>query len=239
MIPITEVVNPADVQAMAGHAEQDAVSFVAAHQIAVVDVRTLEAAVRLRELIGEKKKTITEKLAKPKAWAYGLHRWMCDLERTALAPLDTLDKFEAQEIRAFKVAEDRRRDEEARALAADQKRVDEARAAMEAAALEAAGEPAMAAAVIEQAIAAPPPVVAVPDATRGLAKFVRRYKWKFAGGPENIADTPPAIVARTLAIIPRDFCCVDDIKLNGYCRAMKGTATVPGIEFFHVDDPVR
>jgi hypothetical protein len=54
-----------------------------------------------------------------------------------------------------------------------------------------------------------------------------------------VTTTPPALVARTLAIIPRDFCCVDDVKLGAYARAMKGSGTVPGIEFYHVDDPVR
>jgi len=93
--------------------------------------------------------------------------------------------------------------------------------------------------VLEEAISAPPPVVALRDETRGIAKFVRRYRWRYAGGPEAVEQTPPALVARTLAIIPRDFCCVDEVKLGAYTRAMKGSASVPGIEFFHVDDPVR
>jgi hypothetical protein len=239
MIPITDVVQPADVQALATRAEADAVSFVGAHQVDVVDLATLEDAVRIRADIGARKKVISDQLAKPKAWAHGLHRWFCDLEKAALAPLDRLDAYEAQQIRAFKVAEDRRRDDEARRLAADQRRVDEARAAVEAAQLETAGESAMAAAVLDDAISAPPPVVAVPDATRGIAKFVRRWRWKYAGGPEDVAATPPALIARTMAIIPRDFLTVDEIKVGAYARGMKNSATVPGLDFYAVDDPVR
>lgn len=239
MIPITEVLHPADVQATAGHAEQDALAFVDAHQITVIDLPSLEQAVHVRSLIGTKKKTITEQLAKPKAWAFGLHRWFCELEHAALAPLERLDGYLAQQIRAFKVAQDRERQAREREQADQERRDADTRATHEAAQLEAVGEVAMAAAVIEQAIRAPTPVVVLPDVTKGVAKFVRRFHWKFAGGPERLADTPPALVARTLAIIPRDFLAIDTIKLGTYARAMKGTAQVPGIDFFHTDDPVR
>jgi len=239
MNPVIDNVQPADVQALAARAERDALDFVDAHRVDVTDLATLAHAVSIRATIGEKRKTITDQLAKPKSWAHGLHRWFCDLEKSALAPLDRLDAYEAQQIRAFKSAEDRRRDDEARALADQQRRVDEAHAAAEAATLEAAGESAMAAAVLDAAISAPPPVVALPDATRGIAKFVRRWRWKFAGGPVELKQTPPALVARTMQIIPRDFLCVDEIKLNAFCRAMKSSGSVPGIDFYHVDDPVR
>jgi len=239
MMPITEVVQPADVQAIAGHAEQDAISFVEAHKIDVTDVPSLERAVSVRDVIGAKQKEIVAKLAKPKKWAHGLHAWFCELERTALAPLNKLDAYEAQQIRAFKQQQDRERQQREREEADRQRRDRETRAAAEAAALERDGETAMAAAVVQEAISAPTPVVTLPDVTRGVAKFVRRYKWKYAGGPEYVATTPPDVVARTLRLIPREFTCVDEIKMGAYARSMKGTGVVPGIEFFHSDDPVR
>ena len=239
MIPIAEVVQPADVQQLADSEKRDAITFVEQNQIAVVDLVTLEHAVQLRARIGEKQKAISEKLAKPKAWAYGLHRWFCELEKTALHPLDTLDKYEAQQIRVFKQQQDRERQQRERELADEQRREREARAATEAAQLESAGEVEMAAAVMQEAISAPAPVVSLRDETRGIAKFIRRWKWKFAGGPEDVATTPPELIARTMKLIPRDFLCVDDVKLGAYARSMKGSSSVAGIDFYHVDDPVR
>ena len=62
----------------------------------------------------------------------------------------------------------------------------------------------LAEAVLAEAIDAPPTVVSLPDATKTVAglKFRRRWLWRYAGGPKNVTDTPQAVVARTMAIIP-------------------------------------
>lgn len=239
MNPITEVLHPSDVQALADTAKRDALAFVADHQIAVVNLATLDQAVQLRAQIGEKQHAISEQLAKPKAWAFGLHRWFCALEKTALTPLDVLDAYEAQQIRDFKQALDRERDARAREMAELERHARDTRAAAEAAQLERAGEASLAAAVLEDAIAAPPPIVALPDETKGIAKFIRRWRWRYAGGPVDVAQTSAAIIARTMKLIPREFLCVNEVKLGAYARSMKGSGVVPGIDFYSVDDPVR
>jgi hypothetical protein len=236
---VMEMISPADVQASAEAAQKEALTFVDVNKVAVTDVVSLERAVLVRTAIGEKMKAIQETLAPPKSWAYKLHRWFCDLESAATAPYEHLDTYERAQISDFKQAQDRIREARERELADERRRADEARAAAEAAALERSGEHEMAAAVMEEAIAAPQPVVALPDVTRGVASFTRRWTWRYAGGPKDVKQTPPQILARTMALIPREFLCVDEAKIGTYARSMKGSGKIPGIEIYYVDDPRR
>ena len=99
----------------------------------------------------------------------------------------------------------------------------------------------MAAAVMDEAIAAPMPIAVLPDVTRQVEglKFTRRWLWRYAGGPKEIEKTPAAIVTRAMELTPREFLRHDDKKIGAYVRAMKGTGKIPGIEIYYVDDPVR
>ena len=99
----------------------------------------------------------------------------------------------------------------------------------------------MAAAVLAEAIAAPAPVVVLPDATKAVdgLKFVRRWLWRYAGGPADLKQTPPAVLARTMQLIPREYLCVDEKKVGAIARSSKGTIKIPGIEIYFVDEPVR
>jgi len=234
-------ISPDVVAREADEAKRLALAFVDANKVAVVDDASLERAAAIRTAIGEKVKGIEAQLSKPKAWAYGLHKWFCGLETAAASPYLQLDAYERDQIREWKAEQDRVREARERELADQQRREQEIRASTEAAAHERAGDHQMAAAVLEEAIAAPAPVVCLPDTTKGVAglSFTRRYLWRYSGGPKVLKDTPPAIVARAMAITPREFLCHDEKKISAYAKAMKGTAKIPGIEFYHVDDPTR
>ena len=227
---VPELIAPADVAQIAAEAERDAVSFVALNKVDVVDLGTLEHAVVIRTQIAEMKASVVDKLKKPKAWAYGLHRWFCDLENGASKPLDDLDTYERQQISAFKADQDRVRADRERELAEQRRREEQDRAAATAAAWEANGHREMAAAVLAEALEAPPTVVVLPDATRHVEglKFRRDYKWRFTTSE-----------ARALELVPRSFLAVDEKKLTAYAKAMKGAGTVPGIVFYHEDVPIR
>jgi hypothetical protein len=220
---VPDMISPADVQATADAARTQALAFVEAHKIAVVDLGTLERAAAVRSAIGEKSKAIVAQLAKPKAWAFGLHKWFCGLEAAALAPYELLDAYEREQIRSFHDAQTRARQQREREIAEQRRREDEARAAAEAAALEQAGEHDLAAAVMEEAIAAPLPVVVLVDEVKAVQKFRRSWKWRL----------------KDEALVPRDFLIVDTIKLNKYATAMRESAKVPGVEFYPVDEPIR
>jgi hypothetical protein len=211
------------VQATADAARTQALAFVDANKIAVVDLGTLERAAAVRTAIGEKTKAIVAQLAKPKSWAFGLHKWFCGLEAAALAPYEFLDAYEREQIRVFHDAQSRARQQRERELAEQRRREDEARAAAEAAALERAGEHDLADAVMEEAIAAPLPVVVLADDVTAIQKFRRSWKWRLVK-PE---------------LVPREFLIVDTVRLNKYATAMRESAQVPGVEFYPVDEPIR
>lgn len=220
----TDTVQPADVQTIAMEARQAALRFVTEARVAVVDEASLQRAGAVRKIIGERQKSILEKLAKPKAWAYGLHKWFCELEAAALAPFIELDKYEVDQIRRFNVELERRRREQERALAEQQQREREAAAIAEAALLERAGQPELAVAVVVEAIATPPPVVSLPDVARALGIATRkRWTWRLVD------------VNR----VPREFFKLDEQKIGQYVRSMKESGAIAGIEIYSVDDPIR
>lgn len=226
-----EMLSPADVQELAESSKRDAFAFVQAHKIEVIDVASCQDAANLRKVLGEKIKTVETRLAPAKSWAHKLHAWFCDLERDAIGPLRQLDAFEQSSISEFNAAQRRVREAEERRIAEAQQREAQDRAAAEAAHFESAGQHEMAEAVVAEAIAAPAPVVVLPTLAQQVTglKFRRTWKWRFSGNNE----------ARAMTLIPREYLCVDEKRLNKYATAMREAAKVPGIEFFYEDVPVR
>lgn len=220
---VTEMISPADVQQEANDATRDALAFVQANRIQVVDIDTLALASAVRRAIGERQKVITAKLAKPKSWAHGLHQWFCTLEKAALAPLTALDTYERDQITRFNDAQSRLREEQERVIAEERHRAEQARAATEAAALERAGEHELAAAVVEEAIAAPVPVVHLENDVKAIQSFRRTWHYEVTNE----------------ALVPRAYCTPDLKRLQGLATSMKGTHAVPGVRFFYTDDPIR
>lgn len=219
----TDMISPADVQEQVNVTTREVLQFVEANRVIVQDLDSLARAREVRAAVGEKQKAITAQLAKPKAWAHGLHQWFCSLERAALAPLQILDGFERGQITAFHDEETRRREVREREIAEARREAEQARATTEAAALERVGEHALAAAVVAEAIAAPVPVVVLPDTVKAVQSFRRRWCYE-------VTDE---------SLVPREFCVVDTVKLGRYATAMKTSAAVPGVRFFYVDDPIR
>jgi hypothetical protein len=166
-----------------------------------------------------------------KRMAHQLHAALCTREKTILAPLRTLDDEKRQAMAAYKLQQDRERRRQEQELAAAQQREREAQTLHEAAQLEHQGEHAMAAAVVAEAIAAPPPVVVLADATKTISdlKFRTTWKWRYVGGDK----------ARALALLPREYLTPDESKISAHATSMKGSASIPGIEFFSEELPVR
>jgi len=240
--PTLDVSNPDSAKRVGLELATDAQSFAA--RLADCTIRTvqdLEQAVLDRQAIGEFRARVVAYFKPTKALAYQLHRNLCSNESDILTPLEALDRQKAAAIATFKASQDRVRQEAERAEQLRRQQELQTAAAHEAAALEASGEHELAAVVIEDAIAAPPPVVALPDTTRAVAglKFVRRWKWKFAGGPPNVDQTPPEILARCMNQIPLEFLMLDTVKVGAYVRSMKSSGAIPGITIYHVDEPVR
>ena len=172
-----------------------------------------------------------------KALAHQLHAKICAREKEILEPLRTLDREQSNAIREYNALEDRRRRQREAELAEQQRRDLEAQAARDAAAYERTGDHELAAAVIAEAIAAPAPVVVLPDEVREVVSFTRRWHWKYSGGPADVSKTPPEIVRRTLAVIPDEFKTIDEKKIGQFARSMKSSGRIPGIDIYPTDDP--
>jgi len=163
-----------------------------------------------------------------KDFAFRLHRMICDREAEVLRPLVAF-QTDGKNNR-FRLEQDdaRRRREEEQRLAEAARRDEQDRLQREAEAMQARGETAVAEQIMEQAIHAPAPVFAIPSAlpqTRGVSTR-ENWKWRPIGG-----DTPAAR-ARALQLIPRDYLELSELKLNAYARAHKGSARLPGLEFY-------
>jgi hypothetical protein len=207
--------------------------------LAITDRASLEQVTEDRATVYALIKRAEEFFKPLKALAHQLHANLCARETEILAPLRAVDREQADAIRMFHAAEERARRAREAELAEAQRVEDEARAAAAAAEYERSGEHATAAAVLAEAIAAPPPVVVLPDPNRDLVSFTRRWKWKYAGGPADVTKTPPEIMRRTLAIVPEEFKTLDEKKVGAFARSMKSSGRIPGIEIYPVDEPNR
>ena len=205
----------------------------------VTDAPALAQAVADRQQIAEAALRVTGYFQPMKAAAHQLHTMICARERELLDPLRALDREKADAIRAYHDAEpiERRRLERDAAEAARRQR--EAEAVAEAVALETAGDADLAAAIVADAISQPAPVVALPDPTKGVVTFTRRWHWKYAGGPMDIGQTPPDIRRRAIAKLPPEFLTADEKKIGAYVRSMKGSGAIAGIDIYYTDDPNR
>jgi hypothetical protein len=209
--------------------------------VVITNKATLEQAVIDRQSITAAVRNVKDFFEPLKRMAHELHATICRRERAILAPLETLDENCVTAIRDYNTASARAREAAERELAEQQRLDEQARATAEAAALETAGQPELAASVIAEAIERPFPVVALPDETKqveGLS-FRRSWHWRFSGGPNDVKHTPPAVLARSMTIIPREFLTLDTAKVGQYARAMKSAGKIPGIEIYHSDDPIR
>ena len=167
-----------------------------------------EQVVMDRQQLGEAQKRVEEFFAPFKKMAYDLWKALCAREAAILYPIKTLDLTKKQAIVTWTAAQNRLREAEERRLADEQRKADDARAIAEAAALAQAGDHELAAAVMEEQIAAPQPIVTLPTVKQQVAglKTVRRWYWRYSGGPKALKDTPPALLARALKLIPATTC---------------------------------
>lgn len=199
--------------------------------IQIVDVAGLQDATNARTHIGETLAKIDAFFDPVVSMAFKLHRALTSRRNTVRDPWERLDTLYANGMSRFKAEQDRIRREEEQRQAEIRRQEEEQRMAAEAALLESAGEHALAASTIEQAIAAPAPIVVLPDVTKAVEglKFRRVWKWRYRNNDR----------ARALQLVPREYLCVDEKKVGAYVRSMEDTAKIPGIEVYYEDVPVR
>jgi hypothetical protein len=191
----------------------------------VATVADCQQAVNDRQEVATRIAKVRAFFAPMKTAAHALHKAICARENAVVGPFEQVDAGLRKGIQAFTQAEQQRIRAEEQRLAEERRREDQARVLAEAAALEQAGESAMAEAVVEQAIAAPVTTVVLPTVKSQVVGLKTRTEYGFRITNEKL--------------IPREYMTVDEKKIGAVARAMKCTTTVPGIEFYSSEVPVR
>lgn len=172
-----------------------------------------------------------------KDFAYRLHAMICARERDVLRPIVDFEAAAKSNRLALEREDERRRRAEADRLAEEARRLEQERLAAEARALEDRGEQALAAQVLEQAAATPPPVITIAStlpATVGIASR-DRWTWQPIGGdtPANRARSVDVVAAWCLRMNrhPSEFLALDEKKLGAFARAHGASQRIPSIDF--------
>ncbi len=150
--------------------------------------------------------------------AHAAHKALVKEKADAEAPLTEAEGIIKRTLVAWTAEQERLRLEEQRRLEAiARQREEEARLA-EALAAEAAGDTDEAAALMEEAVTVQAPAVILPPASPKVAGISYREVWKF-----RIVDA---------AKVPREYLTIDETKIGGVVRALKGAANIPGVQVY-------
>lgn len=155
--------------------------------------------------------------------AFEAHRALCKEKQDAEAPLTEAEGILKRALVAYDTEQDRIRRQEEQRLREEARRQEEQRRLDEAAALElqaAETDDALLRQEAEELFAAPveAPTVVVAKSTPKVAGISYREIWKY-----RVVD------ARK---VPDEYKKVDDIKIGGVVRALKGGTKIPGIEVY-------
>lgn len=159
--------------------------------------------------------------------AHAAHREACNQKKRAETPLAEAEQILKRGLIAYDTEQERLRREEERRLQALARQQEEARQLAEAAELERVANETTdlaeafqirreAEAVMDQPIVAP--VVVLEKSTPKIAGISYREVWRF-----RVTDPTK---------IPREYLAVDEQKIGGVVRAMKGHTAIPGIEVY-------
>lgn len=155
--------------------------------------------------------------------AHEAHKSLVKEKADAEAPLTQAEGTIKRVLVSYSEEQERKRREEERRLQEEARKQEEERRLAEAAALESYGidhgDAEMLAAA--QEIAAAPvvaPVVNLPRATPVVSGISYREIWKFK--------------VINAALVPREYLVLDETKVGGVVRAMKGSTNIPGIQAY-------
>src|SRR3990167_29817 len=190
----------------------------------IADPETYRAAKEALPLLKRAEDKVVNFFRDIKNAAFKAHQAITTKETEQLKPIRDARTRVSSLIYGYEREQERiKRVAELEAARVEQER-QQAAALEEAEALEAAGAPEMAAMVIEQAIAAPTPVIVLPsEAVEGTGvSMTANWQWRFVGDDEE----------RAMRLLPLEYCCADRSKITKVVKAMKKGTQIPGIEVF-------
>jgi len=176
------------------------------------------AACEISKSISQLRKAVDETFNPIIAAANKTHKEALDQKKKFSLPLELGQREIDFKINTYRQRQEQKRREEERQLQEQARKDAEERALHEAEELARQGEHEHAQAVIEEAIAAPAPVVSIAPSVPKVQGIAARPVWRW-----KIVDETK---------IPREYLTVDEIKISGVVRALKNKANIPGIQVY-------
>jgi hypothetical protein len=191
------------------------VSVAQTQAVTVTDARSYALAGEHLQGLAALEKEIEAYFRDDKSRAYQLWQSQCKKEKAALTLVQAAGQRLRGERQTWKAEQDQLQREAEREAARQAQQQEQARLLEEAALIE-EQQPELAAAIVEEAISAPAPVVVLPSVVPKDLPKRTLYKWRVVNA----------------AMVPRDYLVIDETRLTRYAAAMKGAARVPGIQFY-------
>lgn len=193
--------------------------------IRVIDAPSYALAAERVKGLASLKKHITDWFEPLVKQANQAHKALTGRRAEELKPIEAEEARLRREMTAWNAEQQRRQREEEARLAAEAKRREEEFALQEAAMLQAQGvSEAEAMAVVEQAIAAPAPIITLPTAAPKVDGISYRSEWRWQVDNE--------------AAVPREYLSVNEKAIGGVVRALKGATRIPGVRVWEEKTPV-
>lgn len=216
--------NPGPMELDAREVRTEALTWPERAKAAIVrDGATYVAAGELLKGIKALRQKIAETFDPHIKRAFDAHRALCREKTDAEQPLTEAERILKTALVAYDTEQERLRREEEQRLREEARKQEEARRLEEAAALELEaartqdeGLREEASQLIEQPFQTP--TVVVPKSTPKVTGLSFREVWRY-----RITDANK---------IPREYLKVDDIKIGGVVRSMKGATKIPGVEVY-------
>ncbi len=225
-------VDPADEQKLSG----DIAEQLAGLPKSITDDQTYRLAKESLVLLKKAEDKVLVFFKDIKDAAFKAHRAISTKEAEQLKPIKDARNLMARLTYEYEQRlEQERRKAEREAAEAEQRRRD-AEALEQAAALADQGHAEVAELVIEQAIAAPAPVVSQPTKAVEVAGVSTRENWQpvYVGASpgQTWKDLTADQQAGVMRMLPREYCMPDESKIRGVVKAMKGGTKIPGVTPF-------
>jgi len=203
-----------------------------AQQMTVIDADDYEMACSFLTLIATRKKQVGETFDPIVQKAHSTWKEAIAQRAKFLDPLDMAEVNVKNKVTSWRMEEERKRRAEEYRLSVIAKQEAEARAQAEAAALAASGDKELAKIVLEEAAAAPAPVIVAPSTVpkqEGIAKKTN-WKWRYKQGEfEALTEMVKAAAADPKLL---GYLCFNESAVGATVRAQKDITQIPGIEVY-------
>ncbi len=184
--------------------------------LAIKDSTTLSAAAQFMLAAKQRAKRITDRLKGPKEDARKSWKNWCDLETELVEPYERIEREIIKPAMArFQAEEDRKRRIEEDRLRAEQKKREEDAKIKAAAEAEKNGDHEIAEQIMDTPVMVAPVVLPPVQTPTGISY---RDLWKF-----EVVNAD---------LVPREYLTIDEKKIGGVVRALKGETTIPGVRVY-------